>query len=269
MAVESYDQAQLNWQRYAVEKGLVDPPRDPSTRARVVKALLAVNAALAALAVVFEVWHLVMLGDSTADDWAATDKFDGSDLRLGIVYVVQFLLWLVTAGFFMAWLHRVYKNVVALGAYDLRHGPGWAIGSWFVPILNLFRPKEIVNDAWRGSDPELPPFAHRRRWVENPVPPLFLAWWLIYLLSGALDNTAGRLYGSLDIDQERTATIVALAASAVTFTAALLAIRTVTMITDRQNARAAARERMAPPVPPVPQGPPPPPPPPAPPPASD
>src|SRR5215213_2684690 len=34
---------------------------------------------------------------------------------------------------------------------DRRYGTGWALGSWFVPILNAWRPKQIINDIWHQS----------------------------------------------------------------------------------------------------------------------
>ncbi len=70
---------------------------------------------------------------------------------------------------------RAYANGPALGLHDPRFGKGWAIGAWFVPILNLFRPKQIANDIWRGSDSALPAHASDS-WYNRPTPVL-LAWW--------------------------------------------------------------------------------------------
>jgi hypothetical protein len=37
----------------------------------------------------------------------------------------------------------------------MRWSAGWAIGAWFVPVLSLVRPKAILNDIWRASDPRV------------------------------------------------------------------------------------------------------------------
>ena len=37
----------------------------------------------------------------------------------------------------------------------MSRGAGWAIGPWFVPILNLFRPWQIAVETWEGSDPDM------------------------------------------------------------------------------------------------------------------
>ena len=59
-------------------------------------------------------------------------------------------VFIATGVFFLFWFHRAYRNLPALGG-DRRYGTGWAIGSWFVPFLNAWRPKQIVNDIWRES----------------------------------------------------------------------------------------------------------------------
>jgi Domain of unknown function (DUF4328) len=66
-----------------------------------------------------------------------------------------------TGSAFIAWFSRAYQNIERLGARDLRVKHGGAIWSWFVPILGLIRPKQIMNDIWRASDPALPEGEHR------------------------------------------------------------------------------------------------------------
>ena len=63
------------------------------------------------------------------------------------------------------WAYRNARNGQALGI-PARRTPGWAIGGWFIPIVNLWFPFESICDA-------LP--AERR--------PRVLRWWLMYLLA--------------------------------------------------------------------------------------
>ena len=48
---------------------------------------------------------------------------------------------------------RLLEPAEARGRH-LRYGTGWAIGAWFIPIFNLFRPKQIANDIDRASAPD-------------------------------------------------------------------------------------------------------------------
>lgn len=93
------------------------------------------------------------------------------------------LLLLIAAGVFIAWFFQAYKNLRRLGVQNPRFGNGWAIGSWFVPILSLWRPKQIANDIWRGSERGADVHAG---WKSVPVPALVHWWWGLFLAQGLL-----------------------------------------------------------------------------------
>lgn len=217
--------------------------QDPSGPARAARWALIACVVVGVPMLAVEALHLSVLGDVSDESFATSEKLEDSDLRLGIVYLVQLAVFVTTVVTFIVWLHRVCSNLKPLGAYQVRFGAGWAIGSWFVPILNLFRPKQIVNDAWRASDPGLPVWMHQREWETAPVPAIFHVWWAAFLIEGFLERAATRTYDNATVDAERTATILALCSSVLWIASALLAIVVVDRITARQRERAAARER--------------------------
>jgi hypothetical protein len=51
------------------------------------------------------------------------------------------------------WLARARANADALYPAPHRLGAGWAIGSWFVPVANLFLPVLVVLDVVKASNP--------------------------------------------------------------------------------------------------------------------
>jgi hypothetical protein len=51
------------------------------------------------------------------------------------------------------WIHRAYRNLPALGNPVPSATPAWAIGSYFVPVVNFFIPYTIMAEMWRYSDP--------------------------------------------------------------------------------------------------------------------
>ena len=157
----------------------------------------------------------------------------------GLVAVAQFALYVAVIVLFIVWFHRAYSNLHALGAGYLRWGKGWAIGAWFVPILNLWRPKQIANDIWRGSDPNAPP-EQGSAWRERDVPAVFQWWWGAFLVSQWIGNAAGRTVWTADTPTElaRSAALHVVA-NAIDILAALLAIAVVRRTTARQDERAA------------------------------
>jgi protein-S-isoprenylcysteine O-methyltransferase Ste14 len=217
--------------------------RDVSWRARLARGWLVVVAALTVLTGVLEVGHLNLLaGKSTADlDLALAQRIDDSNATLGIAYLITLCAYLFSAAFFIVWTFRAYKNTAALGAQRPRFRPGWAIGGWFVPVVALYRPKEIVNDIWRASDPDDPPIAEN--WRGRAVPRLLDVWWAVYLIGGLADRISARL-PSDTVEHDRTATGWGLVASIFTVTGAFLAFAVVTLLTRRQRERAAVLQEL-------------------------
>jgi hypothetical protein len=65
--------------------------------------------------------------------------------------VLGLLLGAATLVTFFFWLRRVVRNATRIGLVRQRYDNAWAVGGWFVPVLNLWRPKQVMNDAWAGS----------------------------------------------------------------------------------------------------------------------
>ena len=62
--------------------------------------------------------------------------------------------FLTAFGFLIAWTNRAYRNLQRSVPMTCGSRDGWAVGGWFVPFLNFVRPKQIMNDVWRGSSPD-------------------------------------------------------------------------------------------------------------------
>ena len=46
---------------------------------------------------------------------------------------------------------RMVSNARAFGLTAQPFSGGWVIANWFVPVVNLWRPKQIVDGVWKGS----------------------------------------------------------------------------------------------------------------------
>jgi hypothetical protein len=137
---------------------------------------------------------------------AAEQRFEPTMHVLSSVTVITFGL---AALVWIAWLHGMHGNLRAFPALGLpRHAQGWAIGGWFVPLLNLVRPKQMMDDAWRGSDPTL-----NRPGARHPVdvPWYFHLWWMSCLLvclslmsgnGGQGTDLSGRINTAYDLIQD-------------------------------------------------------------------
>jgi Domain of unknown function (DUF4328) len=177
--------------------------------------------------------------DRANTDFITRAEADANDLRQLIVGSVQSAIFVLTAVLFIAWFRRAYRNLPALGAYGLRYGSGWTIGGWFVPILSLWRPKQIANDIWRASDPELPP-EEGAGWMDGHVPVLFQGWWAAYIAMSAVSSFAFRSgIGAEDLETTKSVNSAFLTADTLSVLTAVLAVFVVRRTTRRQNLRAA------------------------------
>jgi hypothetical protein len=156
------------------------------------------------------------------------EEADANDRRQIAVGVAQVSLLVLTAVFFIIWFKRAYEHVEPLGG-NRRYGTGWAIGAWFVPIMNLWRPKQIANDIWRaGNGPG-----------DSSISPWLTLWWAAFLVSNWASQLAGRLSIAGDtVEELQTAAAVYAFADGIDVIAAGLAIWVVWAITRRQAASA-------------------------------
>jgi Ca2+/Na+ antiporter len=134
------------------------------------------------------------------------DIVDGRSLRLSrvrsvthashVTHSVTLILGLITAILFIVWFHRAYRNLVRVGISELRFGPGWAIGGWFIPIFNLVRQKQIANDIWKASSSAAT--AGLARWREMPLSAGLNWWWGVWIASGLLGGWGNFRIGHAD-----------------------------------------------------------------------
>jgi hypothetical protein len=216
---------------------------DVGYAAKFLVGLLVVQAVTSAALSIFCVMYLSTLGGETDATYATSGAVETAADRVSVFAVPDFALYVATAVLFVVWTYRAYRNLPALGAPDMRFGKGWAIGGWFVPILALWRPKQIVNDIWRTGDEGLPANALQREWGVVAVPAMLTFWWAAWLVTIFGDRIATR-YGSDALAHERTRITALLISSIAKLVAALAAAWMVSHASRRQQARAERLARM-------------------------
>ena len=159
-------------------------------------------------------------------------KAKDADEQFAAVLVLCGLLILATGIVFLVWFHRTRVNAELFAPAGHRMSRGWAIGSWFTPIVGLWFPKQIANDIWRASTP----------WGQSPALGRVTAWWVLWLCFGVAQ--AGTLGGigklstdvaSLDeLDRLESALYANLLASLLGIAAAILCLLYVRALSNRQ-----------------------------------
>lgn len=179
-----------------------------------------------------------------------------NDSRQQLIGVLQLLLYVGTVVAFLIWFHRVHKNLPDLGGRELKYTPGWAVGGFFVPFLNLVRPLQVMREVWLGSDPSglERDIASGGPSIRNQLgtPALIGWWWALFLISGFLGNIAMRMgFGqNQTLDQLQDLTALLVFSDVINIPSALVAIRLVGRITGWQAERGdRIRSAIPPPLP--------------------
>ena len=205
-------------------------------RERAVVIGLSLIVALDVIAVISSAAELSLLGRIEQGDVVSDAEIDANDTRQAAIGGIWFLLFIVNAVFFIRWMRAAFRNTDVLSPGLRRHGHGWAIGGWFVPFLNLVRPKQIVIDIWRAG-------AGR-----SDVSPLVHVWWALWIISNILGQVAARrAFAAEEMDELKQTSVLYMVADGTDGIAALLAILVVRRITRLQEDRAAAIAGAAPP----------------------
>lgn len=184
----------------------------------------------------FKLYYDLNNGNISED--VAIPKVAQIDL-FGLPIMALFLIVLILSVIAYCRFHyRAMKNLHAIDAADLRTTPFWSVGTYFIPVVNLWKPLGAVRQAWRASlDPKS---------ADVSVPAFIGWWWFAWLVSNFLDRMSMRLvfksgfdeYGiPLDIDVYLGSIVLSLLAAPFTVVAAFLVLRfsKAIMVAQQQN----------------------------------
>jgi hypothetical protein len=201
------------------------------TIAKPLKALLYISIAFDAIAIGSGLLELQLLQDFQAGSYAGSRiaaAAEANDLRQRIVGVGQIVILLITVIAFARWIYVVNANKWSLGASGMRFTPGWAIGAFFVPIVNLFQPYQAMKEVWLVSSNPL-------QWQQQRRSAILPWWWFFWLIGGVFGQASFRISMSAKTLPELiSANVITEVANCISIALACLALALVGKITRMQ-----------------------------------
>ena len=188
------------------------------------------------VAVFADLNQAALLEDLAAGMSKTEAELNASDNFFGAAGLAQSATYVLSAIVFLFWIYRVSANQRALGAKRVLYSPGWAVGGWFVPFLNLVRPFQVVREIWINSSPASNPGNQvTTGLMRHYTPPLIGVWWALWLGSNVLSTFAGRmLLRADDLASMQRATSTMLASDAIDIAAVIFAVLLVYRTTSWQ-----------------------------------
>ena len=166
------------------------PIKDPTNLTSWTKLSLLAQIVISVVAIVSGAFEIQLLRDFQAGTFDSetdpTDAANANDLRQGIVGVMQALIFITSGVLILMWTYRANFNARRLGASGMEFSPGWAVGWYFVPFANLWKPYQAMKEIWQAS-------ASPERWEQEDRTWLLPLWWTIWIISNILGNVAFRL----------------------------------------------------------------------------
>lgn len=219
----------------ALGDGDVVPPRTGWATATVVCLGLCVVAALASMATY---WGQIGILEEIASGAFDINEVHASDARVQLASVVELLILLVTGVCFFVWVAGANRTARSLAPGLVSDTPGWAVGWWFVPFANFYKPYVGLKEIWHASTvrPGAP--------ADVDAPTVFPVWWTFWILrilpgyiSVSMLNSAGT-----NAKQAILGSQIQMAAGFCDIVAAIAAIVVVRAVADVQD-RAARSAR--------------------------
>ncbi len=155
--------------------------RSPRLLAKIATAALLLYGVCLAVAIWVGAVGYHVTGQALAGEKPSQDLILRMIERADSVKTIAVLAMIANAVAFSFWVHRVARNAQSFKG-PLSASPGMAVGCFFIPILNLWRPYQVISEIWRASEADGP----RPVLLSNaPGAPMWiLLWWLSWIISG-------------------------------------------------------------------------------------
>lgn len=113
-------------------------------------------------------------------DAFTTSEGESIDTREQIIAITYMLVFLVSLIVFIRWFRRAYFNLHLRTNGKCKYTEGWAAGGWFVPIVSLFYPFQIMKEMDEKTTNFINNHATKK---SNELTGLITGWWMLWVVS--------------------------------------------------------------------------------------
>jgi hypothetical protein len=158
--------------------------------------------------------------------FVSDSEANANDIREQIIGVIQTIAYIISLITFIMWFRRAYYNLHQKVS-NLKYSEGWAAGSWFVPIICLYWPYQIMKEIYvetktffkeRGLSEQVHYSTNYLGW-----------WWTLWIITTFISQFILRvtLKGSDTIDSFITLTMAQMVASILEIPLAIITVKVI------------------------------------------
>lgn len=117
------------------------------------------------------------------------EEATASDSRQLMIVIIFSIAYLISGIYFIRWFRRAYYNQ-QVKFTSMKYTNGWAAGSWFIPIFNLFRPYQMIQEMFNNAYNALEYDSSDRKVIFNNR--LLGFWWFMWVAFSILSRVQTR-----------------------------------------------------------------------------
>ncbi|MAY20239.1 MAG: hypothetical protein CL955_06440 [Erythrobacteraceae bacterium] len=146
----------------------------------------------------------------------------------GVLLILHTIIFIVSVIVVCMWIYRAHANLRDYGIEGLEFSPGWAVGWYFIPLANLFKPfqamKELYNTSFGADDR-----------FSGDAPGNLGVWWGAWIIGNILGNVSMRISLMGDGSNMQVAIVLSLISSVCMIVSAYLLREIVLQVTEAQR----------------------------------
>ena len=122
--------------------------------------------------------------------------------------ILIFIAVIVSIVTFIMWFRRAYYNI-GLRVNDLLYADGWAAGAWFIPVINLYMPFQIMRDLYKLTEKYMT-LCMKEPYKGNLKTNYVNLWWTLWIMSFIINYLSVKVVWNVeDINTTSTNSFVA------------------------------------------------------------
>lgn len=161
-----------------------------STRAKNAIILLWISAGISIVAIIAEFIEYSLFSRIQNQETVSMTDANFSDAIQLIVVGLTLIGFVFGAITFIQWFRRAYYNQ-EVKFRDMNSTNGWASGAWFVPIVNLFRPFQLMKEMFDNALAFV--LKHDQNNENRFKPQIVGLWWAMWIILNIASNIISRI----------------------------------------------------------------------------
>ena len=211
----------------------IEKVKPNAERAKLAQVMIWCVMGLSLLSILSSYWQLNLLEDLKNDAFVTDQMLSNNDMReqiLALLYIVVYIISIVT---FIQWFRRAYYNMNL--RTNCSHSESWAAGSWFVPIISLYRPYKIMKEMWDEATRLIK--AKSTSYLSNDNSMLIGGWWALWIFSNYIGKYVAKSTFNADtIEALSHSTLGDMALSVVDIPLAIITVMMIKQYADKEAA---------------------------------